>query len=89
MLRIHLLRHLFNYSDPAMKKALDEVPLYCRFVGLDLAVDTVPDETTLCTFWHLLERHRLADVLVREINAEPIVGIWRQGLHRRASLSGL
>lgn len=70
MLRIHLLQHLFNYSDPAMEEALYEVPLYCRFVGIDLAVDTVPDETTICKFRHLLERHQLADTFLTEINAE-------------------
>ena len=70
MLRIHLLQHFFNYSDPAMEEALYEVPLYCRFAGLDLAVDTVPDETTICKFRHLLETHRLADRFLAEINAE-------------------
>lgn len=70
LLRIHLLQHFFNYSDPAMEEALYEVPLYCRFVGIDLAVDTVPDETTICKFRHLLERHQLADAFLAEINAE-------------------
>ena len=70
LLRIHLLQHFFNYSDPAMEEALYEVPLYCRFVGLDLAVDTIPDETTICKFRHLLEKHRLADRFLAEINAE-------------------
>jgi IS5 family transposase len=70
LLRIHLLQHFFNYSDPAMEEALYEVPLYCRFVGIDLAVDTVPDETTICKFRHLLERNRLADAFLAEINAE-------------------
>jgi IS5 family transposase len=76
MLRIHLLQHFFNYSDPAMEEALYEVPLYCRFAGIDLAVDTVPDETTLCKFRHLLERHRLAEAFLGEINAE----LGRRGL---------
>jgi len=70
LLRIHLLQHFFNYSDPAIEEALYEVPLYCRFVGIDLAVDTVPDETTICKFRHLLERHQLADAFLAEINAE-------------------
>ena len=70
MLRIHLLQHLFNYSDPAIEEALYEVPLYCRFARIDLAVDTVPDETTICKFRHLLERHQLADAFLSEINAE-------------------
>jgi len=76
MLRIHLLQHLFNYSDPAMEEALYEVPLYCRFVGIDLGVDTVPDETTICKFRHLLEQNQLADVFLKEINAE----LSRRGL---------
>ena len=70
LLRIHLLQHFFNYSDPAMEEALYEVPLYCRFVGIDLAVDTVPDETTICKFRHVLERNQLADAFLAEINAE-------------------
>ena len=28
-----------------------------RFVGIDLGREAVPDETTLCKFFHLLERH--------------------------------
>ena len=70
MLRIYVLQHLFNYSDPAMEEALYEVPLYCRFAGIDLVVDTVPDETTLCKFRHLLERHQLAERFFAEVNTE-------------------
>lgn len=70
MLRIHLLQHFFNYSDPAMEEALYEVPLYCRFAGIDLAVDTVPDETTICNFRHLLERHDLGSSFLQEVNVE-------------------
>lgn len=70
MLRIHLLQHLFNYSDPAMEEALYETPLYCRFADIDLGVDTVPDETTICQFRHLLERHDLASDFLGAINAE-------------------
>lgn len=44
-----------------MEEALYEVPLLCRFARIDLVVDTVPDEATLCRFRHLLERHGLAE----------------------------
>ena len=70
VLRIHLLQHVFNHSGPAMEEALYEVPLYCRFVGLDLAVDTIPDETTICKFRYWLEKHRLADRFLAGIDAE-------------------
>ena len=51
MVRIHLLQHFFNYFDPAMEEALYEVPLYCRFVGIDLAVDTDHQSVTRCLLW--------------------------------------
>lgn len=70
MLRIHMLQHFFNYSDPSMEEALYEVPIYCKFTDIDLTVDTVPDETTICKFRHLLERHGLASTFLAEVNAQ-------------------
>jgi IS5 family transposase len=34
-----------------------------RFVGIDLVQEGAPDETTVCKFRHLLEKHGLADRL--------------------------
>jgi IS5 family transposase len=34
-----------------------------RFLGLDFAVEQVPDATTLLHFRHLLEEHRLGEKL--------------------------
>ena len=34
-----------------------------RFMGLDLAVEQVPDATTLLHFRHLLEEHQLGEKL--------------------------
>ena len=36
-----------------------------HFVGIDLGKEPVPDETTLCKFRHLMERHNLGDELFR------------------------
>jgi len=69
MLRIHLLQHFFNYSDPGMEEALYDVPLLREFACIDLVVDVVPDETTILKFRHLLERHGLAERFLAEINA--------------------
>ena len=33
------------------------------------AIEPVPDETTICKFRHLLERHRLGPAMLREVNA--------------------
>jgi IS5 family transposase len=69
MLRIHFLQQWFAYSDPAMEEALHDIPVLRAFAGLDAAVASVPDETTILKFRHLLERHGLAAAMLDEINA--------------------
>jgi len=59
MLRIHLLQQWYDLSDPAMEDALIEVPTMRRFAGIDMISDRIPDETTILTFRHLLEKHDL------------------------------
>uniref|UniRef100_UPI0038F8108D transposase n=2 Tax=Bacteria TaxID=2 RepID=UPI0038F8108D len=39
------------------------------FVGIDLAIESVPDATTLLRFRHLLEKHALTQRIFEEINA--------------------
>jgi len=50
------------------KKPLHDVPLLRHFAGLDAGVDTMPDETTILHFRHLLERHRLSQQLFAAVN---------------------
>jgi IS5 family transposase len=59
MLRIHFLQQWFNLSDPAVEEALYDSAAMRNFVGIDLGVEGVPDETTICKFRHLLERNKL------------------------------
>lgn len=59
MLRIQFLQHWFNLSDPAAEEQLYESVSMREFVGIDLGHEPVPDETTICKFRHLLERHEL------------------------------
>jgi IS5 family transposase len=42
-----------------MEKALIEVPTMRLFAGIELISDRIPDETTILTFRHLLEKHEL------------------------------
>ena len=63
MLRIHFLQHWFNLSDPAVEEALYDSRAMRRFVGIDLGREPAPDETTICKFRHLLERHNLGERL--------------------------
>lgn len=59
MLRIHFVQHWFNLSDPGVEEALYDSRALRRFVGIDLGREPAPDETTICKFRHLLERHDL------------------------------
>ena len=42
-----------------MEEALIEVPTMRRFAEIGLISDRIPDETTIQTFRHLLEKHDL------------------------------
>ena len=68
MLRLHLLQHWFNLSDPMAEEALYESVSMRQFVGIDLGREPVPDETTILNFRHLLERHNLGQVLFERVN---------------------
>lgn len=69
MLRIHLLQQWYSLSDPAMEEALIEVPTMRRFAGIDLISDRIPDETTILTFRHLLEKHDLGEQIFETVKA--------------------
>jgi len=68
MLRIHFIQHWFNLSDPAAEEALYDSSALRRFVGIDLGREPAPDETTICKFRHLMEKHDLGDRLFHLVN---------------------
>jgi hypothetical protein len=68
MLRIYFLQLWFNLSDPAVEEELYDSAAMRSFVGIDLGVEGAPDETTICKFRHLLERHKLGKTLLRAVN---------------------
>jgi len=68
MLRIYFLQLWFNLSDPAVEEALYDSVAMRGFVGIDLGVEGAPDETTICKFRHLLEKHKLGKVLLTAVN---------------------
>jgi IS5 family transposase len=69
MLRIHFLQQWFNLSDPAAEESLYDITSMRKFAGVDLGNAPVPDETTICKFRHLLEKHDLGKKLFDEVNA--------------------
>ena len=69
MLRIHCLQQWYGLSDPAMEEELYEIASMRQFAGLSLARGTVPDETTILNFRHLLEQHGLAREIFDTVKA--------------------
>ncbi|MFZ6678961.1 IS5 family transposase, partial [Undibacterium sp. Tian12W] len=67
MLRIYFLQQWFNLSDPAVEEALYESVSMRSFANIDLGNEPVPDETTVCKFRHLLERHDLGKRIFEEV----------------------
>ncbi|WP_048700911.1 IS5 family transposase, partial [Nostocoides australiense] len=63
MLRMYLLQVWFNLSDEGVEEAIYDSYAMRKFMGLDFAVEQVPDATTLLHFRHLLEEHHLGEKL--------------------------
>lgn len=67
MLRIYFMQNWFNLSDPAAEDALYDSESMRRFAGIELAEDTIPDESTILRFRHLLEKHALTEQMFAEV----------------------
>ena len=59
MLKIYFLQQWYNLSDPGAEEAIYDRNSFQKFLDIDLLSDTVPDETTILNFRHLLEEHKL------------------------------
>lgn len=76
MFRISCMQNWFNLSDRKMEYTLYEIKSMRRFQGFSGVTDTLPDETTILNFRHLLEQHELTAILLEAIN----VHLKAQGL---------
>ena len=68
ILRMYLLQCWFNLSDPGTEDAIYDSYAMRKFTGIDFMRGSVPDETTLCKFRHLLEEHGLNKLFFEAIN---------------------
>ena len=68
MLRMYLLQVWFSLSDEGVEDAVYDSYAMRKFMGLDFAVEQVPDATTLLHFRHLLENHELGEKLLESQN---------------------
>jgi transposase, IS5 family len=67
MLRIYFLQQWFNLSDPQAEDAIYDSESMRRFAKVELGEDTVPEETTILRFRHLLEKHNLTKAIFAAI----------------------
>jgi IS5 family transposase len=68
MLRIYFLQQWFNLSDPGVEEALYDSLAMRSFVAIDLGREPAPDETTVCKFRHLLEKHDIGRKLFEAVH---------------------
>lgn len=69
MLRIYFLQQWFDLSDPEAEQEIYDRNSFQKFLEIDLLSDTVPDETTILHFRHLLEAHKLQEEFLKVVNA--------------------
>src|SRR4249919_3011352 len=69
MLRMYCLQQWYGLADEALEDALYDSQALRSFAGIDLAVATVPDATTVLNFRHWLEQHDLTRALFDEVGA--------------------
>ncbi len=67
LLRLHCLQLWYNLSDPALEDAVHDRLSFQRFLQLDPLTQTVPDESTVLHFRHLLEKHHLAEAIFARV----------------------
>lgn len=68
MLKIYFLQQWYSLSDPLMEEEIYDKISFQKFLGIDLLSDTVPDETTILNFRHLLEEHKLQERFLEIVN---------------------
>jgi transposase, IS5 family len=69
MFRIYCLQQWYNLSDPGAEEALYDSITMRQFAGVRADDDVIPDESSILNFRRLLERHRLTEQVLTEINA--------------------
>jgi IS5 family transposase len=81
MLRMYFLQIWYNLSDEMTEEEIYDSHAMKAFVKIDFLEEDVPDATTLLSFRHLLERHKLQQKLFERINEilEEAGMMWRGG----------
>ena len=67
MLRMYMLQMWFNLSDEGVEDAIYDSYAMRKFMRIDFCEEQVPDATTLLKFRHIMEEHKLGQVLFNAI----------------------
>jgi IS5 family transposase len=67
-LRILCLQQWYSLSDPGVEDAIYDRNSFQKFLSIDILTESVPDETTICNFRNLLQRHGLFEKMFSTIN---------------------
>jgi IS5 family transposase len=68
MIKIHCLQQWYNLGDLGVEEAIHDRFSFQKFLDIDVIQDTVPDETTILNFRHLIEEKQLATQIFQLIN---------------------
>ena len=68
MLKIICLQQWYNLSDPGVEEEIYDRSSFQEFLEVDLLDNSIPDETTILNFRHLLEEHDLFDTMFERIS---------------------
>src|SRR5260370_200885 len=68
MVGAYFVQGWLKLADAGVEEALYESAALRRFVGVDLGMAPAPDETTICRFRHLLEKHDLGGLMLEAVN---------------------
>lgn len=69
MMKIYCLQQWYNLGDLAMEEAIYDRRSFQNFLGIDPMNDSIPDETTILNFRHLLEKNRLQQKIFELLNS--------------------
>jgi len=67
MIRIYFLAQFYNLWDLAMEEAIYDRISFQEFLWIDILSSSIPDETTILNFRHLLEENKLQEKLFEEV----------------------
>lgn len=68
MLRMYLMQTWFNLSDEGIEDSIYDSYAMRTFMHIDFSEQQVPDATTLLNFRHMLEKHKIGEMIFADVN---------------------